>query len=44
MSLICSGFGHRNLYCSIICDLVDTITTIVEKYGVSPFFTDGRSI
>lgn len=41
MNLICSGFGHRSLYYNINSDLINTITTLVEKEGVSLFFTGG---
>ncbi len=41
MSLICCGFGHRDLFCDISAELRKTVEYLVTQKGVDTFYTGG---
>ncbi len=41
MSIICCGFGHRDLFCNIQTELQEIVEYLITKKGVYTFYTGG---
>lgn len=41
MSIICCGFGHRDLFCNIQTELQEIVEYLITEKGVDAFYTGG---